>query len=83
MPGVRRQPIVCACPCARPCLGPRAPRSGRTPPLPRPRTAARQLLRPQTFLKRMTRALGRRDLPEARRIYAVSKPSYTLDHLIR
>lgn len=31
----------------------------------------------------MTRALGRRDVPEARRIYAVSKPSYTLDHLLR
>ena len=30
----------------------------------------------------MTRAFGRRDVPEARRIYASSKPSYTLDHLI-
>ena len=31
----------------------------------------------------MSRALGRQDLPEARRIMAVGKPSYTLDHLIR
>jgi pescadillo len=31
----------------------------------------------------MTRALGRRDMDEARRIYSTSKPSYTLDHLIK
>ena len=42
---------------------------------------ARLLL--QTFLKRMTRALGRKDMDEARRIYASGKPAYTLDHLIR
>lgn len=37
----------------------------------------------KTFLKRMTRALGRRDMDEARRIYSSGKPSYTLDHLIK
>jgi len=41
------------------------------------------LLALQTFLKRMTRALGRKDMDEARRIYTSGKPAYTLDHLIR